>query len=146
MALTEPESMSECLYFTRRTLDDVSGGHVVAWVKKAKCPKCGKGLMGKPIEKGHVRIRSEDYECPVCKYIVSKEEYEPTLQIEIQFTCPKCRKSGETTTQYKRKSFQGVQSYVFDCTFCGEKIPLTKKMKTIKLKKGKTEEVPDVDA
>lgn len=130
MALTEPESMEECLYFTRRTFDN--DGSAVAWVCKDKCPKCGKGLMGKPIVKGKVKIRSEDYECPECGYTVSKSEYEPTLQVQVKYKCPKCGKSGETTTPYKRKSFQGVQAYVFQCEHCGEKIGLTKKMKDIK--------------
>ena len=131
-----PESMDECFYFTRRTLDN--DGKALAFVLKEDCPECGKAKMGKPQAKdGHIKIRAKEYVCPACNYEVSKEEYEPTLTMQIEYTCPACKKSGETTTPYKRKKFRAVDSYIFECVDCGEKIPITKKMKKIKEKKKK---------
>ena len=128
-----PNSMDECFYFTRRTLDN--NGKVLAFVLKPECPNCHKAKMGKPqAGDGHVKIRAKEYVCPECNYEVSKEEFEPTLTMQIQYTCPKCGKSGETTTPYKRRKIQGVDAYVFECKDCGEKIPVTKKMKDIKKK------------
>ena len=136
--VTEPESMDELVYFTNRSKGD---GKVKAWVYRAKCPKCGEGWMGKPIDPktGKIKRRSEDYVCPDCSYTVHKDEYEPTLEIEIKYICPHCKHEGETTTQYKRKKVslldeetgkkKPVDAYIFHCDGCGEKIPITKKMK-----------------
>ena len=128
-----PSSMDECFYFSNRTLEE-GKGKAIAWVLKADCPKCGKAKMGKPVDKGKVKIRAKEYVCPECNYTVPKEEYEPTLTVNVQYTCPYCGKSGEATTPYKRKSFKGVQAYVFECNDCGEKIGITKKMKVPKKK------------
>ncbi|MFH1400416.1 MAG: hypothetical protein ABIH41_02760 [Nanoarchaeota archaeon] len=132
-----PDSMDECVYFTRRKLGEK--GQAVAWVLRQSCPKCKKALMGKPREKGKVKIRSTEYVCPECKYTVEKEEYEPTLTAAIQFTCPSCGKKGEKEISYQRKSIQGVQTLRVTCD-CGENIDVTKKMKAPK-KKGE----PDLD-
>ena len=125
--VTEPESMDQLIYFTNR---NVGEGHVMAWVYKGRCPKCKKGSMGKPKDEktGKVKIRAKEYECDECGNIVPKEELEPTLEVEVKYTCPACKKSGETTTPYKRKTFQGVKAIVFKCEDCGEKIPITKKL------------------
>ena len=89
--------------------------------------------MGKPVGKdGKVKIRAKEYACPRCGYTVPKDEFEPTLTMHIQYKCPHCGKDGTTTTDYKRKKFKGVDAYVFTCNDCGEKIPLTKKMKGLK--------------
>ncbi|MBD3163663.1 hypothetical protein GF323_00515 [Candidatus Woesearchaeota archaeon] len=125
-----PESMDECFYFTRRSLDN--GGNAVAWVLKPDCPECSKAKMGKPVEKGKVKIRAKEYACPECGYNVSKEEFEPTLTMNVQYKCPYCGNEGEATTDYKRKNFKGVPSYVFRCGQCGGEIGLTKKMKATK--------------
>jgi RecJ-like exonuclease len=91
--------------------------------------------MGKPqADDGHVKIRAKEYVCPSCNHTVSKEEFEPTLTMNIQYTCPKCKNVGETTTNYKLKSFLGTKAYVFQCGKCGEKIGITKKMKDVKKK------------
>ena len=129
-----PESMDECFYFSRRTLDN--NGKAVSWVLKPDCPKCGKAKMGKPqATDGHIKIRAKEYMCPACSYTVSKEEFEPTLTMNIQYTCPHCGNSGEATTDYKLKPFMGVKAYVFTCGKCNEKIGITKKMKEPKKKK-----------
>lgn len=129
MTITMPDSMDECFYFSRRTLDN--NGRVVAWVFRPDCPSCGKAKIGKPVDSktGKVKTRSSEYVCPSCDYSVPKEEFEPTLSMNVQYTCPHCGKSGETTTPYKRKKFKGVDAYVFQCNDCNEKIPITKKMK-----------------
>ncbi len=124
--MKEPNSMDECFYFTNRTIQD---GKVRAWVFKPDCPKCGKAKMGKPVEKGKVKVRAKEYVCPSCSYTVDKEEFEPTLTMNIIYTCPFCGSSGDTTTAYKRKTWQGVPAYVFECEKCGKKIGITKKMK-----------------
>ncbi|MBS3123635.1 hypothetical protein J4437_03280 [Candidatus Woesearchaeota archaeon] len=143
MALKIPNSMEECLYFSNRFIGDEQ---LMAWVYRKTCPKCKKAKMGKPVVKGKVKTRADIYECPSCKYQEEKVAHEESLQLEAQFTCPKCKKEGESKAEYKRKHFQGVPSYVIECPHCHEKIPLTKKMKNIKKKKGsKSQEAEDVD-
>jgi hypothetical protein len=128
MGLIQPESMDDLFYFTRRALGN---GKIMAWVYRPDCPKCKKAKMGKPKDEktGDVKIRAKEYVCPACKYTVSKEEFEPTCQMEIIYTCPHCGKSGEATTLYKLKSFDGVKAYVFECSSCKQKVGITKKMK-----------------
>jgi len=132
MTLKQPESMDECIYFTRRVTDK---GKIVAWVFKEDCPKCGKALMGKPVEKGKVKIRAKDYVCPECNHSVEKKEYEETLTANIEYACPHCGNLGEQQTPYKWKTYQGVKAIVFNCDKCKEKISVTKKMKLAKEKK-----------
>lgn len=134
MPIKIPESMTECLYFTNRTLEPK--GSILAWVYRKTCPKCKKAKMGKPVVKGKVKTRAEEYVCPSCGYTEEKIAHEESLTLEAQYTCPKCGKSGESSALYKRKSYLGVLSFLVECSHCGEKIPLTKKMKKIK-KKGK---------
>ena len=132
MGIQFPESMDDCIYFTRRLLDH--DGKIIAWIYHAECEECHKGKMGKPRENGKVKIRAKEYVCDSCGHIESKEEHEPKQQVEIQYTCPFCKHSGEATTQNIRVSYKGVRSYVFSCEQCGEKIGITKKMKQIKEK------------
>jgi transcription elongation factor Elf1 len=132
MALREPQSMNECIYFTNRSLDK---GEVMAWVYRKDCPKCKKAKMGKPVVKGKVKTRADEYECPACGYREQKQEHEESLRIEAKYTCPHCGKKGESVGQYKRKNYQGVPSYVVNCQHCQEVIPVTKKLK--EPKKGK---------
>ena len=124
------------MYFTRRA---VQSSKIVAWVFKELCPKCKKGMMGKPVEKGKVKIRATEYVCPACGYSEEKGTYEIKLTCNVQYTCPKCQHSGETTASFKRKSFQGVKAIVFECQGCHEQIPITKKMKEVKKKKDAAE-------
>jgi len=126
--LKQPESMDECLYFTNR---EIGNGWVKAWVFRKTCPKCEKALMGKPIEKGKVKTRAKEYVCNECGYKESKEEHESSLTMNIIYKCPYCGFEGETTTEYKRKTFKGVPAYVFTCQKCGKKIAITKKLKDI---------------
>ncbi|MBD3309733.1 hypothetical protein GF351_00790 [Candidatus Woesearchaeota archaeon] len=130
-----PKSMDECIYFTNRKVEDT--GKVIAWVTKPECPECGKGRMGKPVDEktGKVKVRADYYVCPECGHEEKKADIEPTLSLEADYTCPYCGNKGHTTTEYKRKSFQGVKAYVFKCEKCGKKIPITKKLKEIKKKK-----------
>ncbi len=127
--VTEPESMDELVYFTNRTIDD---GKIKAWVYRAECPECHKAKMGKPVAKGKVKTRAKEYVCPECGHTEEKQEHEEKLMLEIKFKCPYCGKEDETTAPYKRKTFAGVPSYVFECTGCGKKIGITKKMKSKK--------------
>ena len=132
MGITMPNSVEECVYFTNRSIDS---GKVIAWVYRKECPKCHKAKMGKPVEKGKIKIRATEYVCPECGFTEQKKEHEESLHLEIQYTCPFCGKSGEATTPYIRKTYQGIKSYVFECEFCNEKIAITKKMKKKKEKK-----------
>ncbi|MDP3989871.1 MAG: hypothetical protein Q8Q01_01550 [archaeon] len=134
MALKVPTSMDECLYFSNRSIDD---GNVLAWVYRKECPKCKKDKMGKPIEKGKVKTRAIKYVCHSCGYEEEKKEHEESLTLEAKYTCPYCGKDGEGTTTYQRKSFKGAQAYLVDCEHCHQTIPITKKLKKLKVKKVK---------
>ncbi len=135
MALKQPNSMDECVYFTRR-----SKPNIVAWVFKEKCPKCKKAIMGKPIgPAGKVKIRAKEYVCPSCSYTVEKQAFEDTLTANIEYTCPKCNNSGEVQVPFKRKKVKffdekkgkdvSVEAVQFLCQKCKEKLNVTKKMK-----------------
>ena len=137
MALIEPTSIDEGIYFTQRSIGD---GKIKAWVCKGKCPKCSKGLMGKPKdEKGKVKIRAKEYQCPECKYTVEQKEYEASLKASIKYTCPHCKNNGEAEIPFKRKKVQRfneesgkketVDTLRFQCSKCGKDIDITKKMK-----------------
>ncbi len=129
MALKIPDSMEELVYWTSRAVGD---GYVKAWAEREICPNCKKGMMGKPRGKdGKVQIRAKHYECDSCGHTVEKQEYEDTLTCNIIYTCPKCRHQGEASVPYKRKKYQGVDAIVFKCDKCGEKVPITKKLKAI---------------
>jgi len=131
MALREPESMEEVIYFTRRSIGD---GKVMAWVYRKECPKCHKAKMGKPVDGGKVKIRAKEYVCPECGFTEEKTAHEESLTLEAKYTCPYCGKEGEGTAEYKRKPFEGVKAYVVVCEHCGGKIGITKKMKEGKKK------------
>lgn len=127
MSITMPESTKECLYFTRRSLDN--DGSAVAWVYKRDCPECGKAKMGKPVEKGKVKMRAKEYVCPECGYSEEKQEHEEKSQLEVIYKCPHCGFEGEATTEFKRQNFNKKKSYVFECGKCHEKIGITKRLK-----------------
>jgi len=121
-----PNSTSDCVYFTRRIIED---GKAIAWVLKEDCEKCGKAKMGKPIEKGKVKIRAKEYVCPSCGHTEEKTAHEEKLTCNIQYTCPHCKHTGEVSVPFKRKSFNGAKAVVFLCEKCNQKIGITKKMK-----------------
>ncbi|MEM4282707.1 MAG: hypothetical protein QXU88_02965 [Candidatus Woesearchaeota archaeon] len=135
--LTEPTSMEGLLYFTRRS---IGRGKVVAWVRKQPCPKCGKGLMGKPTyASGKVKIRAKEYVCSSCGHKIPKETYEPSLLVEINYVCPHCGNDSSTTTPFERTNirifdeetgkFSNVKTIRFACEKCGKTIDITKQMK-----------------
>ncbi len=137
MSLRKPESMDECFYFSNRAIGE---GKAMAWAFRPSCPECKKGMMGKPIKKnGKVDKKAEHYECQLCKHRESEEGMGPLMVLSVEYTCPHCKHSGETTTPYQRKKFQGVSAFLFNCQKCNEKIPITKKLKEIGNK------TPDVD-
>ena len=137
MTLTIPEDMEKLVYFTRRKLEPE--GKVFAWVNKEPCPKCKKGIMGKPKnpKTGRPKIRATEYVCSECKFSIEKEEYEATLQANYKYSCPHCKKEGDAQGPYKRKTIQGVQTLRVQCEHCGGNIDVTKKMKEPKVKKKK---------
>src|SRR3989344_4566404 len=127
MALKRPESAEDCMYFTNSTIDS---GRAMAWVFRKECPKCGKSVLGKPIKKtGKIDKKADHCVCNSCGYTESNEEAEKSLVINVDYKCPHCGNEGETTTEYKRKAFEGVPSYVFECQKCHKNIGLTKKLK-----------------
>lgn len=130
MGLVLPTSMDQLLYHSNRTIElDGKPGKVRGWVYKVDCPECGKAKMGKPVEKGKVKIRATEYVCPECGHTEEKKEHEDKLTLEAVYTCPFCGKEGEATTEYKLKSWRGVKAYVILCEHCKGKIGVTKKMK-----------------
>ncbi|MBU6996886.1 MAG: hypothetical protein HXS41_11555 [Theionarchaea archaeon] len=128
MALQDPDSMEELVYFTNRELEE--GGKITCWVRRRECPKCGKGLMGKPRNEktGDIKVRARTYVCPDCGFTMDKKQYEETLTAEIRYTCPHCGAQGETTAPYKRKKIKGVETLRIKCEQCGGAIDITKKM------------------
>ena len=135
MTLKQPESMEEVVYFTRRKLDPK--GSIIAWTFKADCPECKKAKMGKPVEKGKVKIRATEYVCPSCGYSEEKTVHEDKLEVSVDYECPLCDYKGETTTPFKRKTWQGRPAYIFVCDGCKEKVGITKRMSAPKKKKVK---------
>mgnify|MGYP002629377721 CR=1 FL=1 len=135
MALRFPNDMNECVYFTNRVLE--GGGKAIAWVFKEKCPECKKGIMGKPRDEktGKAKIRALEYVCDACGHTVEKVEYEDTLTCNIQYTCSECKFEGEVAVPYKRKSYKGAKSVLFECEKCKAQMAVTKKMKALKEKK-----------
>ncbi|MBI4739091.1 hypothetical protein HY772_06035 [Candidatus Woesearchaeota archaeon] len=137
MTVREPESMTELVYFTNRTLDN--NGVAKLWVYRQDCPKCKKTKMGKPVDKGKVKIRAKEFVCPSCRYTVEKEEYESGLTAQAIYTCPKCRKQGEAELPFKWKNVDGVKALKIACSGCKQNILITKKMK----EKGASDEGED---
>ena len=127
--------MKEVIYYTNRTLEN--DGKIRAWTYKKDCPECGKAKMGKPVEKGKVKIRAKIYVCPECGHTEEKTEHEETLEVDVIYTCPHCKHEGVAKTPHKRKTFQGVPSFIFECGGCGQKIGISKKMKKPKKPKNK---------
>ncbi|MBW2998503.1 hypothetical protein KY321_03100 [Candidatus Woesearchaeota archaeon] len=140
MSIKEPESMDELVYFTRRALG--KEGKAMAWVYRGDCPECGKGKMGKPVDPktGKPKTRAKEYVCPECQHTIEKQEYEDSLQCQIKYTCDKCQHEGGVEVPFKRKGTKiynpekdkkvAVQAVVFECGGCGEKLYITKKMKS----------------
>lgn len=136
--IKEPISMEELVYFTNRRIKDKI---VKVWAYKGKCPKCGKGLMGKERDEktGKPKIRSAVYECPECGHKVEKEEYEDTLVGQSKYECPECGYAGEGEFPFMRKKVmlfdeetqkkRSADAIVFNCSKCKAKIIVTKKMK-----------------
>lgn len=140
MALRQPESMEELVYFTNR---DVGSGSARVWVFKKECPKCGRAKMGKPLKPdGKPKMRAEEYACPACGHAVEKAEYEDTLTACAEITCPECGKDAELEAPFMRKNVEGVKTLRLICPHCSTKVDVTKKMKAIK-RKGKAAPAKD---
>lgn len=132
MALRQPESMEELVYFTNR---DVGNGSARVWVFKKECPKCGRAKMGKPLKPdGKPKMRAEEYSCPACGHTVEKGAYEDTLTACAEITCPECGKDAELEAPFRRKNVEGVKTLRLICPHCSAKVDVTKKMKAIKRK------------
>ncbi len=131
MGLTKPKSMEECIYFTNRVISSQAGsGKAIAWVLRVQCTQCNKGFIGKPLNKsGKFDKKADHYVCYSCGYEESNEQMENKLVLNIEYKCPFCSFEGETTSEYKRRKFEGIESYVFECQNCHKNIGITKKMK-----------------
>ena len=142
MEIKKPASMDECVYFTNRLSDSA---RITAWVFRKECPKCKKGIMGKPKKKGgKIDKKADHYDCYLCGYSESNEQVESNLTMNIDYKCQHCSNEGLTTTEYKRKTFEGVQSYIFECQKCHKKIGITKKLKEAKKKSAAKEDNNDL--
>jgi len=139
MALVEPKSMDECVYFTSRVFNN--NGKARCWVFREKCPKCNKALMGKPRDPktGRIQIRAKEFKCPECGYTLPQQEYEDSLTASIQYTCQYCSHNGEIQIPFKRKKVKIVdeveikskmiESLRFQCQKCLKNIDITHKLK-----------------
>ncbi len=138
MALKQPQSMEELIYYTDR---QIGNGEARVWVFRELCLKCKKAMMGKPKDsKGKVMIRAKEYMCPACNYKIDKQEYEDSLTADIEYKCPKCGFKGELQIPFKRKNIGGIPTLRFQCQKCGENIDVTKKMKYKKNKEAGSED------
>jgi len=138
MALVEPKSMDECVYFTNRILDK---GKIRCWVFREKCKQCNNSLMGKPKDPktGKTQIRANKYKCPSCNYTIDEQTYEDSLTANIQYTCKYCSYNVEIQVPFKRKKVKVfdeeglkgkmIESLRFQCQKCSKNIDITKKMK-----------------
>ncbi len=135
--LIQPESTSDCVYFTRRSNEK---GIIIAWAPRGTCTKCGKELMAKPTDsKGKVKIRAKEYVCKECGFTQEKEEYEDSLTANVIYDCPSCGKHGETQLPFKRKKVRifdekdmkqkTLDVLRFSCASCKQNIDISKKMK-----------------
>ncbi len=129
MAYEIPDSMDEIIYFSRRKLY-MDKGPVITWVNKLQCPKCKKALMGKPVEKGKIKVRATEYICPGCRYTEPKAEHEAKLNAMIVYECPFCKHKDEVTAPFARKTWYGKKAIVFQCNGCKEKLGVVKKLGT----------------
>jgi len=139
MSLKEPTSMSECVYFTNRVLNNE--GRIRAWVLKELCPKCKKSLMSKPKnpKTGKLKIRASEYICESCGYKEEEGSYEGKLKCSIKYKCPYCKNEDEAQVSFERKRVsrfneekqkkESVEAVIFDCSKCGKRIEITKKLK-----------------
>lgn len=123
-----PDSMDALVYFTRRALGK---GKLICWAERLPCPKC-KTLMSKPLDekKGTFKTRSQEYVCPGCGYAEQKGEHEAKLTATVLYTCPFCNHAGEAEAPFARKTWYGKKAIVFQCSECGEKLGVTKKLAT----------------
>ena len=95
--------------------------------------------MGKPVEKGKVKIRAKEYTCKECNNTVPKEEYESTLTASVVYDCPHCGKHGDQQVPFKRKKMRlfdeqeqkkiTAEVLRLQCHACKQNIDITKKMK-----------------
>lgn len=96
--------------------------------------------MNKPQKKnGKIDKKASHYVCNSCGYEESSEQVDNNLIINVEYKCPHCSNEGQTTSDYKRKIFEGVPSYVFECQKCHKKIGLTKKLKDTKKKRSESD-------
>ena len=126
MALKQPQSMEELVYYTDR---ETGKGSARVWVFRGECPKC-RTLMGKPRgEKGKVKTKALEYKCPECGYSAEKQAYEEGLTASAEYKCPECGFSGEIQVPFKRKKIKGAETLRLQCQKCSANIDVTKKMK-----------------
>lgn len=127
--LKRPESMEDLVYMTNRDIGET--GSAMCWVFRERCPECGKGMMGKPVDPKtkKVKVRAKEYVCPECGYTVEKTEYEDGLTANVDYTCPGCGHEGELQVPFKRKMIKGVLTLRVNCEKCNANIDITKKMK-----------------
>ena len=95
--------------------------------------KCACGGIPKKVS-----LRGKEYICPDCGERFDKKEYEDKLIASIAYTCPACGNAAEIQIPYARKKVtlvkdngkkKRVDALVFECSSCGHKINVTKKMK-----------------
>ena len=131
MALQQPKSMDELVYYTSR---DLGKGDVRMWVFRKQCPKCGTQMAKPKDSRGKVRVRTKEYVCSKCGHKEENKAYEDSLLANVEYTCPQCSNRSETQVPFKRKLIEGVPTIRITCGKCGSNIDVTKKMKE---KKGK---------
>lgn len=137
MVIKEPTSMSECAFFTRRTIG--AQGKIAAWVLRSQCPQCKQAMMGKPKDSktGKVKIRAKEYVCPGCSYTVDEHTHEQALTITIKYTCQHCGQEGSTQQPFHFKKSKiddphnpgekkTAKLIRFQCEHCQQSVDLIK--------------------
>jgi hypothetical protein len=46
------------------------------------------------------------------------DEYEESLELCVDYVCGSCNHEGKTKIPFKRKTFMGVKSFIFECDKC----------------------------
>src|ERR1041385_7025921 len=102
-------------------------GKITAWIEKQKC-HCGQPLS-KPLHPdGKIRFRAQVYVC-TNGHEIPKAIYDKAKVMHIDYLCPFCGKTGQTSTSAAWNLYGFGRGVIFTCSHCQKNLPITKKLK-----------------